>query len=295
MNAKNSTQAVWWLAATAAVLAVYSMFMATPPPPKTNNSTLATTPVSAARDASDALPSDTPASGASLIGRAANLRTEIEVAVQLADPARALPLFTELAQLEAPAAADLAARLASASGNSRLPILQAVSGEWAATSPEQALAWAARLDAAEERQLVREYICQRVAQRDPATALTLAAQAGFGPESTLVAELTQQWTAQDGAAATQWALRQPAGPARDQLLARVALILAEKAPAQAGQLVVDEITAGPAQEESTISVLHQWAIRDLPGAEQWVAQFPPGPLRERAEHELAGVAAKRGE
>ncbi len=186
---------------------------------------------------------------------------------------------------------DLAARLAV--GEARLPLLQTVAGEWAARSPSEALAWTDRLESAEERSVVREYICHRVAERDPAAALSLSAQAGFGSESALAADLTQQWTTRDPAAATQWALAQPAGPARNQLLARVALVLAEKSPAEAGQLVVDEIGAGPEQEESAISVLHQWALRDLPGATQWVEQFPAGPLRTRAERELTGVAEHR--
>lgn len=39
-----------------------------------------------------------------------------------------------------------------------------------------------------------------------------------------------------------------------------------------------------------MAVLHQWALRDLPAAERWVARFPEGDLRTRALNELEGIA-----
>jgi hypothetical protein len=39
-----------------------------------------------------------------------------------------------------------------------------------------------------------------------------------------------------------------------------------------------------------MSVLHQWASRDLAAAVKWVELFPEGEVRSRAVNELAGVA-----
>lgn len=44
-----------------------------------------------------------------------------------------------------------------------------------------------------------------------------------------------------------------------------------------------------------MSVLQQWAIRDPAAARAWVARFPEGPLRTRAEEELAGIRGDEGD
>ena len=105
----------------------------------------------------------------------------------------------------------------------------------------------------------------------------------------VVENLVQQWAGQDFVAA--WINEQPAGEQRDQMVARLAYVQSQTEPAAAADLVAGQIPTGPIQNEATISVLHQWATRDMASATVWVNRFPPGALRDRAEAELQGVAA----
>ena len=47
------------------------------------------------------------------------------------------------------------------------------------------------------------------------------------------------------------------------------------------------------QTKAAMSALFQWAARDLAGAKAWTDCFPPGPLRERAQNELAAMTARQ--
>jgi hypothetical protein len=101
--------------------------------------------------------------------------------------------------------------------------------------------------------------------------------------------LAHLWASKDIAAATKWALARPAGEERDNLLARVAYVLAEKNPREAATMVVNNLAPGDAQIEAAISIVHQWALQDWNAAKEWVDTFPEGPLRDRAQNEVAGI------
>jgi len=77
------------------------------------------------------------------------------------------------------------------------------------------------------------------------------------------------------------------------LMARLAYVQSQTDPASGARLAVKEIAAGSVQDEAVISVVHQWALRDLAGAQAWVNKFPEGPIRVRASTELIGVAASK--
>jgi hypothetical protein len=104
-----------------------------------------------------------------------------------------------------------------------------------------------------------------------------------------LAALAQRWAEKDFAAALDWALTR-AGEQRNQLIARLAFIQSQTSPIEADTLAVQNIPPGEAQTEAVMAVLHQWGLRDLPAAQQWVAQFPDSDLRTRAINELAGIA-----
>ena len=72
-------------------------------------------------------------------------------------------------------------------------------------------------------------------------------------------------------------------------LARVAFIGSQSDPVDAARIVAEEMTPGQRQTEAAISVLHQWALRDLDGAATWAFAFPEGALRQRAMDEIKGV------
>jgi hypothetical protein len=187
-----------------------------------------------------------------------------------------------------PAAAALSLD-AMPAGAERTTAMRTVFRQWAETSPRDALAWIPTMNAEQDRNEAREFFCHRVAEDDPKLALDLARQVGADTATSLVQDLAQQWAGSDAAAARDWALALPADADRDPILARVCQVLAQSDPLTAGAIVSGEIAAGSVQDEAAMSVLHQWAIRDPVAASEWVARFPEGPLRIRAEEELAGI------
>jgi hypothetical protein len=160
--------------------------------------------------------------------------------------------------------------------------------EWARQDPARAITWLAQAPPGEARDAVVEIVCAEVASFDPAQAVTLAERYAGG-NVPLLENLVQQWSEQNQNAAIAFALARPAGETRNRLLARVSLTQARTDPVAAGQLVIKHIQPGETQDEAIISVLHQWALRDVDAALAWVREFPPGGLRDRALNEIASA------
>ena len=198
-------------------------------------------------------------------------------------------LLPALVQKDAPAAAGLIERI-TAAGDLREAALRQVAQNWAAQDSSAALAWAATLIDANEREVALTDVCLQVAQTNPAEAVKLREQ--YVPSdvpSPALANLAQQWAEKDFSAALAWTLARPPGEQRDQLIAHVAFVQAQTAPLEAANLVVDQMSPGEAQTEAAMSVLHQWGLQDLAAATAWVEQFPEGPVRARATLEIAGI------
>ena len=161
---------------------------------------------------------------------------------------------------------------------------------WARKDPEEALAWSDRLDDVADRRRICETICIAVAESDPRLALGLALRHGSDGEGGdgLLENLSAQWADREPAAALDWVKAQPGGEWHDRLMARVTFVLSKSDPYSAACRVVEEMEPGPAQTEAILSVLHRWIAVDPRAAADWVGDFPPGSLRERALGELAG-------
>jgi hypothetical protein len=161
--------------------------------------------------------------------------------------------------------------------------------QWAKRDPNAAGDWALNQPDGDRRVEMLEELCLQVGEDgDPARAVTLADNLHLIGHGTL-ANLEQQWAQKDLPTAREWAVAQPAGDEKNELLERVAYVWASADPEDAARLVVDKISPGSAQTEAAISVLHQWALRDFDGAKAWVELFPDGEIRQRAMNELAGV------
>lgn len=131
-----------------------------------------------------------------------------------------------------------------------------------------------------------------LAEDDPRAALLAAEKLSSAPDSIHVrGVIFQRWAGRDFAAALAHADALPAGPAREEMFGRLALVLAESLPAEAAAIVARDMAPGPARTEAAMSVLHRWSLAEPAAAARWVAAFPAGPLRERAERELTGLAA----
>lgn len=225
---------------------------------------------------------------------APNIGSEITTLLRHGLSDQAMSKLAQWTVLDPAAAAEFVERLSD--GERRVDAIRTVARTWAGMSSEDAIGWVKHEALGDSRSMVQEFVCYRVAEDDPVAAIRLATGSGAEDTFPLLANLTQQWAARDPAAAKAWTLSQPRGSARETLVARLALSLATQQPAEAGQLIVDEMAPGAAQDEAAMSVLFQWAVRDEAGAAEWVRHFPAGSLKQRAETELAGIAdSKRGE
>ena len=172
----------------------------------------------------------------------------------------------------------------------RPQILIIVARGWAGQNRLHALAWAQSLSDANERETVLVEIFSRIAQSDPAEAVRLRQElSGDQGDDAELVNLAQRWAETDLSAVYGWTDSLPPGAQRDQLTARAAFIQSQNNPAEAAQLVLDRIPRGEAQTEALISVVHQWAQRDLAAASAWVERIPEDLLRERATQELEAV------
>lgn len=160
---------------------------------------------------------------------------------------------------------------------------------WARSNPDAASAWLWNAPEGPKHDTVAEMVCAYWAEIDPAQAVALAERLHSG-SGTLWESMVHQWARRDADSARDYALDQPPGEARDRLLNRVAYALSRENPVQAARLVSEEISPGALQEEAAISVLHQWAMRDVEAAAEWALGFPDGALRSRALRELENLA-----
>ena len=213
------------------------------------------------------------AAGANDIRRHAELR-ELAISWVKADPGNALKFATEL-----PA------------GEVRDSFFRDLLVAWAKSDAPAALQWSDQRPVESDRRTTRETICITVAETDPRHALELAVghDADQDESGSLLESLAMQWAEVDLESALAWVKEQPAGEWHDRLIARVAFILSKSDPHAAACSVAGDMESGPQQTEAIISVLHQWAKLDVEGAAAWVADFPPGNLRERALGELRSV------
>lgn len=197
-------------------------------------------------------------------------------------------LLRDLIKEDPRAAARLAGALAV--GQEREEMMRRVAQYWTEQDATSARQWAEELTDVGERDAALADVCFQMAQTDPRQATLLADHHGLGdlPGATLE-NLVMQWALKDLTSATDWAKELPDGDRKDEMLARVAMVMAKTSPAEAAAMVATQLPEGSARTESVISVIHQWAMRDFPGARAWAELFPEGPLRERALGELNGI------
>jgi len=177
-------------------------------------------------------------------------------------------------------------------GQIREGLLCEVGREWEATGAEGALAWAQGLANAGERNDVLGEVCAEISQTDPSEAVDVASRLGIGLGNDVLEGAAQLWAEKDFDSALGWALQQPQGEQRDRLLGRVAFAESKTSPSSAASVVQESISPGPIQDEAAIAIAHQWGLRDSAAALAWVSSLPQGALRERAQSELAGLAAR---
>ncbi|MEK7952022.1 hypothetical protein [Luteolibacter soli] len=201
-------------------------------------------------------------------------------------------LMAKLLQLDANAAARFAESLPA--GQARDEALRRLARGLAARDPERAEQWASSLSDMTERSSALGDVCFQISQTDPGEAVRKYEHHHLDGTSSLQLDtLVQQWAGQDFSAAAAWTLARSAGQQREQLCTRLAIVQSATDPENAARLVLEQIPEGSNQTEALISVVNQWASRDRESASTWVALFPAGPLKERAENELSQPGSLR--
>lgn len=221
-----------------------------------------------------------------------SLQGEITTALASADAAaweRVLnELFPALLVADRTAAIRLVETLPP--GERRTLLLRRLARAWGAADFAGAVTWISNLADFSEQKAAFDEACLATAETNPAEAIRAWESFDFKEDDHVLENLVQNWARLDFPAAQAWVHERPASIQRDQAVARLAYVLAQTKPVDAANLIVRELAEGPAQTEAVISILHQWAKNDLPGATAWTARFPPGPLADRAKSELAGLS-----
>lgn len=168
-----------------------------------------------------------------------------------------------------------------------------VAGAWSKTDPDAALSWARGLPEEGHRQQALVGIGNEVVFRDPQQAIELGREAGTGPVAeALLNQAAAVWAAKDPEAAAGWASEVTDSELRQKLIVGVATAWADLDPHAASMLVIDSMKEGSLEENALVGIVQRLAFRDMESARDWVARFPEGRMRERAETELTRISAR---
>lgn len=165
---------------------------------------------------------------------------------------------------------------------------------WARRDLEGAGAWVRGLPSGAEQETALLALGGEAAPREPRLAIELVRTMKFPEATEILVKAAGAWTATEPEAAAEWArsLEDPAR--REAVLAGIATAWADRDPYAAAKLVLDSIGEGSIEENSIVGIVQRLAFQDLTGARQWVAQFPEGRTRERAEAEVQRIAGRLG-
>ena len=118
-------------------------------------------------------------------------------------------------------------------GPVREELLRHTARTWSSIDLNGAMEWATAMQDDAERVIAATEIVSLVGQTDPGHAIQVADLLGVGRNDGSVEHIAQLWSIEDLNASLRWAEAQRPGAERDQLLARIAAVQAETAPADA--------------------------------------------------------------
>jgi len=163
---------------------------------------------------------------------------------------------------------------------------------WAETDPEAASRWLSTLPENEARQAASISLAYEAARDNPLMAVGLAAGLPHTPQrDDLLVHATSQWASLDLQSALGWAEQVPATDLRQRLIAAIATASAKLDGAGAAAMVANLIPPGAEQNRAAVAVAQRWAESAPQAANDWVAGYPEGPVREAAIRGLMGVNA----
>jgi hypothetical protein len=113
-------------------------------------------------------------------------------------------------------------------GPGRDELRDRIARRWAAADLDDALEWVTTLEDDDDRRLAITEIRSQIAASDPGTAIEISDLMDVGRSDGTLAHIVQMWAENDLSAAKAWAENQPAGPLRDELVERIALVEARR-------------------------------------------------------------------
>ena len=132
---------------------------------------------------------------------------------------------------------------------------------WAQLDAPAALEWVAGLSDDRERRSTAADLVDGLGRSSPAAAIEVGYFFDVGTQDGALEHRAQLWAAEDPAAAVRWVAAQPAGPRRDRMVARIALVHADSRPAIGLQMIDALMPAGSEREEAERALLNRWAAR----------------------------------
>lgn len=176
-------------------------------------------------------PEASPAGAHLRSGQGWQLARDIERALLSSDARDRERALTEglpvLIEVDAHTAAALVERIEP--GAARDELRTRVARLWSAADPGGAIDWAGRQDDPDERRLFASDIAAQLATSDPAGAIEIANLFDVGHDDGTIERVVQIWAEEHLDDALAFASGLSPGPARDRLLARVALVQAARA------------------------------------------------------------------
>lgn len=171
-------------------------------------------------------------------------------------------------------------------------LLQQVVIAWAETDPEAANQWLSALVDGEAKHAALISLAYEAARDKPLLAVGLAAGLPPTPErDDLLVHATSQWASLDLESALGWAEQVSASDLRQRLIAAIATASAKLDGAGAAAMVANLIPPGAEQNRAAVAVAQRWAESAPQAANDWVAGYPAGPVREAAIRGLLDVNA----
>ena len=139
----------------------------------------------------------------------------------------------------------------SAGGPAWEDLVSRAAGEWAATDPDRAAAWAVQIQDEALRRRVTGQVVAAMAENDPVGAATIASQQmqPGAEQDRAVVSIVLRWVQSDPKAAADWVVQLP---------------------------------GGSLSRDAAESLINLWADRDLTAAGNWILTLPEGDLRNTA-------------
>jgi hypothetical protein len=174
----------------------------------------------------------------------------------------------------------------------RTDVMRVTVENWSKSDPSEAAKWVSQLVDSNQRDTMLSCLCFQVAQTDTGMAIQILEQQGVDDErrKAMLGNLAQQLASQNLQGALAWAGNY-VGEDKDDLVAQIALAESKTDPAAAALIISQQISPGPVQNETALSIVNQWAQTDTAAATSWVDEFPAGEVRDKATFTISSIAA----